>query len=167
MSDRARKVYLIIVVGTFALILIFLAVLSPEGTTGLWRRIVLNILAGWGVAIIGQAVLGKITGEDENPIIHIGVWITGAVLAGVLSIPVISDFSAEPQVREVPARSWRVTRSKAVGYRYYLIMDNGVKVEITTSRYFDFLGQGGCTLTVEYYPNTKVAVDISGYNRTM
>jgi hypothetical protein len=167
MSDRARKVYLIIIVGSFALILFFLAILPSEGTTGLWRRIVLNMLAGWGVAIVGLAVLEKITGEDENPIILIGVWITGAVLAGVLSIPVISDFSAEHKVIEVLSSSCDEISTHGFDRSHYLVLDTGERIEISSNTYFDLLGQNRCTLRIEYYPNTKVAVSISGYVKTM
>ena len=158
------KVYVVSLIIVLAVIFALLLLLSAEGTAGLWRKILINILIMYGAGIIGLRILMMKDTLFHNAKSHIVLWIVACVLAGLISIPCIKDFSSEHEVREILRSSCSLTSIKNIGhYRYYIILNTGEKIEIATDTYFSLLGIKDCTLTIEYYPNTKTAVKISGY----
>lgn len=155
-------VYFIVV---FIVSLIIMTVLSPEGTAGLWRKIVHNIFVSHmgGILVIRLLVFKEKL--FKNTILHILVWISVYAVAAVISVPCFKDFSAEHIVIEVPGSSFDVFRESNFKVNsYYILLATGEEIEISSEHYWSLLGVHDGTLRIEYYPNTLTAVRLSGHN---
>ena len=109
------KVYVVSLIIVLAVIFALLLLLSAEGTAGLWRKIVINILEMFVVGMIGMRIIRSndtLSGMAKTRIV---LWIVVCVLAGLISIPCIKDFSSEHEVRETLSSSCSLSRRKNIG----------------------------------------------------
>ena len=153
----ASAIYFVIV---FALSLLLVGLLSPEGSAGLWRKTVINILNTHVVGLFVVMLLEKIKKLYKYAVLQIIIWILAYAAAAVLSVPCYKDLTAEHAVIEVPTSSCGVFNCSK--FSRCIRLDTGEEITISTDHYFQLLGARG-TLRIEYYPNTMTAIDISGY----
>ena len=163
MKNDKAKIFVVLFIVSLAVIFILLSILSPEGTAGLWRKIIMNILMMFAVGLIGTKIFMAKDNIFLNAKAYIFMWSITLVLACLISIPCIADFSSEHEMKEISSSSCSLSRVRNIGYRYYILLNTGEKIEISANTYFSLLGQKDCTLRIEYFPNTKTAVKISGY----
>ena len=154
-----------LIIGVLAVCIVLLLALSPEGTAGLWRKIVSNMLLAHIGVVCGLRVLMIKEKLFNNIILHVLVWIAALAVAAAISVPCFKDFSAEHIVIEVPGSSFDVySKHFLKDNRYYLKLDTGEEIEISSDHYFSLLGVHDGTLRIEYFPNTMTAVRLSGHN---
>jgi len=167
MKNNSKEFYsavycIVVLIGS----LIIMTVLSPEGTAGLWRKIVHNIFVShMGGILVIRLLLEFKEKLIKNTILHILVWISVYAVAAVISVPCFKDFSAEHIVIEVPGSSFDVFRESNFKVNsYYILLATGEEIEISSEHYWSLLGVHDGTLRIEYYPNTLTAVRLSGHN---
>ena len=166
MKNNSKEFYSVVYfIVVFIVSLIIMTVLSPEGTAGLWRKIVHNIFVSHMGGILVIRLLEFKEKLIKNAILHILLWISVYAVAAVISVPCFKDFSAEHIVIEVPGSSFDVFRESNFKVNsYYILLATGEEIEISSEHYWSLLGVHDGTLRIEYYPNTLTAVRLSGHN---
>ena len=166
MKNNSKEFYSVVYfIVVFIVSLIIMTVLSPEGTAGLWRKIVHNIFVSHLGGIFVFRLLEFKEKLIKNAILHILLWISVYAVAAVISVPCFKDFSAEHIVIEVPGSSFDVFRKSNYKVNsYYILLATGEEIEISSEHYWSLLGVHDGTLRIEYYPNTLTAVRLSGHN---
>lgn len=160
MKQNMMKLYAVLIIVVIVVVLLLSLLLSPEGVQGLWRKIFFNLFIMIAAGLIGMRLLSLNENLAHNAKIHLGLGIAVLILTVLISVPCITDFSSEHEVREVLKSSCKLFPSS---HSYYILLNTGEKFEISSKTYFSLLGHPDCNLTIEYYPNSKTAVRISGY----
>ncbi len=155
MREKFRKVYGFSLIIFWGVGLIIYALLSAEGTEGLWRKMISNLLVMYIIGCVGTMLNDKFFHNAKAEIVS---WIIGLVISVLISAPCIKDFSSEHEVREILRSSCDIFSSKRNSYLY---LNTGETIVIDSNTYFSLLGHQDCLLRVEYYPNTKIAVNIT------
>lgn len=160
MKQTMMKLFTVSLVVVIVVAFVLRFLLSPEGVQGLWRKIAFNTITMIAVGMIGMKILSLNDNWAHNAKIRIVLGIVVSILTVLISVPCITDFSSEHEVREVLKSSCKLFHSNR---SYYILLNTGEKFEISSKTYFSLLGHPDCNLTIEYYPNSKTAVRISGY----
>ena len=161
MEKKIMKTYGVMLIVVLAVCVALLILLSEEGTSGLWVKIIRRIITMWVLGMVGLRFMNKNMFQRAIP--HVVLWSVVFVLTILISIPCIEDFFAVHEVRELPLSSCIVTSTH---HQYFIILADGEKCELSAKTYFSLLGQKDCILRVEYYPNTKTVVSVSGYDES-